>query len=236
MQTRPQPQAKYSKSNDCQLAWQDDCIFAKWCIMNNTPGTAAHLFERALAFLTGSQRPPVLQAFEQLGIEPDLIADVLGVHRRMVLAWRCGRIEIPPEHHVRLLAHLAVLLSWLFAAETDLGRHGPPGPLWSANIEAARNLLEMEMRAPMLARTARAVADELDQTTRHKAIHVAAQWRLRSHSRRRRRARHDAGSQRWKEKPRRRTEPSASTSMDSPVDSRKDLLRSKAPTDPLSHT
>jgi len=146
--------------------------------MNNAPGKAAQLFERAIAYLTAAQRSPVLQAFEYIGIESALIAEVLGLDRRVVSAWRRGRVAIPPEHHVTLLAYLVVLLSWLFAAEAQLGRHRSPQPLWPQYTESARHLLEMEMRAaPALARAARALADEMDQATRQDAIHVAAQWR-----------------------------------------------------------
>lgn len=144
--------------------------------MDNAPDKVAGLFERAISYLTETQRPPVLQAFEHIGIQGALIAEVLGLEARVVSAWRLGRAPIPAEHRVTLLAYLVVLLPWLFAAETQVGHLRPA--LWPHQIESARRLLEMEMHAaPSLARKVRALADEMDDAARKDAIHVATQWR-----------------------------------------------------------
>lgn len=135
---------------------------------------AEGLFERSLAFLTTPAAPPILRAFDHLGIEADALADALEIRRSELTAWRRGRSDIPDECRVLLLGYLSVLLMWLFGAETNVTGGAAVLAAWRQRTAAARQLLEVEMHAaPHLRQPAQAVADEIDALARQHAVQVA---------------------------------------------------------------
>jgi hypothetical protein len=144
--------------------------------IDDEPSKAIRLLQRAIAFLPASPAPAVLRAFDQLGIPPGLIADVLEIDRGTVMAWRRGQREIPEAHRVTLLAYLSVLLPWLYGAERHLTRNASALSFWQESTQAARHLLEVENRAaPLLARQARTLADHVDAVDRQAAARTVAE-------------------------------------------------------------
>ena len=140
------------------------------CEINNEPAQAIRLLRRTITFLTAPPVPAVLRAFDQLGVSSGLIADVLDIDRGVVTAWRRGQSEIPEEHRVTLLTYLSVLLPWLYGAERQVTGPASPLALWRQRTQAARQLLDIEMRAtPLLARRSQALANCMDLVDRHAA-------------------------------------------------------------------
>ncbi len=145
------------------------------CESNDESAKAVRLLQCAITFLTGPPVPGVLRAFDQLGISPGLIADVLGIDRGVVTAWRRGQSEIPEEYRVMLLTYLSVLLPWLHGAESHVTPHALSLSFWRQRAQAARQLLDAEMRAaPRLARQARALANCMDLLDRPAAARAVA--------------------------------------------------------------
>ncbi len=144
--------------------------------MDQESTNAARLFERAIAFLSAPAVPALLRAFDQLGIQSDLIAEILGIDAQTVLGWRSAQTEIPEDQRVTLLAYLSLLLPWLYAAEGHLAGQGSPYPFWQQRTQAARQLFEIETRAaPLLARRARALADRMDIAARQEALRAVSE-------------------------------------------------------------
>ncbi len=151
-----------------------DCAQVSGYETGDEPGKAIRLLQRAITFLAGPPVPAVLRAFDQLGIPAGLVADVLGIDRGALTAWRRGQSEIPEEHRVMLLTYLSVLLPWLYGAEGHLTGHASPLPFWRQRTQAARKLLDVEMRtAPLLVHRARALANIVDAVARRAAARAA---------------------------------------------------------------
>lgn len=144
--------------------------------MDKEPANAARLFAHAIAFLSAPPVPAVLRAFDQLGIQPDLIAEILGVDLHTVFGWRSAQIEIPEDQRVTLLAYLSLLLPWLYAAEGHLAGQASPYPFWQQRTQAVRQLFEIETHAvPLLARRARVLADRMDAAARQEALRAVSE-------------------------------------------------------------
>ena len=148
-----------------------DCTQLLGREINDKPAKAIRLLQCAIAFLTAPPAPAVLQAFDQLGIPPALIADVLDIDRDVVTAWRRGQSEIPDEYRGMLLTYLSVLLPWLYCAEGHLTGHASLLPFWEQRTQAARQLLHVETcAAPPLARRAQVLADHIGAIDRQEAV------------------------------------------------------------------
>ncbi len=144
---------------------------------NDCSSAPAQLFERTMAFLTAPQVPALFRAFDQLGIGTGSIAKLLDIERGVVARWRCGQHSLTDQQRVTLVAHLLVLLRWLFGAEGQLGTNGSRLEYWRQRTEAARQLLEIELRAtPQMAERAHSLADNLDAELRPAAIRLAVRW------------------------------------------------------------
>jgi len=139
--------------------------------MSDPAAKASQLFDDSLAFLEGPAVPPVLRAYDELGVDVGRLADALDLDPDIVAAWRCGSASIPDECRIGLLAHLSVLLMWLFGAESL--RRTPVSTFWRDRVTAARHILEAEMRAaPALARRVAVLANEIDATQRQTAMRL----------------------------------------------------------------
>ncbi len=155
-----------------------DCTGVIGREITNQSAKAICLLQCAMTFLTAPPAPAVLRAFDQLGIPPGLIADVLGVDRGVVTAWRRGQSEVPEEYRVMLLTYLSVLLPWLYGAESHLTGQASPLPFWRQRTQAARHLLDLETRAaPLLAGRAQVLAQRIDAVDRQGAVRAVAEFR-----------------------------------------------------------
>ena len=142
------------------------------------PGNAIRLFQHALASFTALPGTALLHAFGQLGVRPDVLAEVLGVDHRVVMAWRGGRREIPEEQRTLLVAYLSVILPWLYAAQGHVAvKQAALQPFWRQRYEMARHVLETETNvAPARARRAQALADQMDAVNRQEAVRVVTEF------------------------------------------------------------